>query len=433
MWDVVVLGLGGVGSFALRAVAQSSDSVLGVEQFQRGHDKGSSHGQSRIYRKAYFEHPNYVPWIEYSLQEFQKLQETFTASSSPSIVMPSGVLLMVPRENRHLLDAALATAKQHQIPVQVLEGDDLQARFPQFNYAHKSKDGGTIPMLGLYEPGGGVIRPENAIHAALQDAEAHGAQIWEDSKVLSLREIHSKESGTKCIELVIKRTTNNTIDGQTTATAQHTTTTIYARKVLLTAGPWTGDVLREWKPHLQTTRQLQTWVDISAMPSPHLYDGSTHKMPALGAILPGIDQPVYALPADLSQSSYRSNSYAACIKLGIHARPCPVDPSQNHSTRVTPDEEAELKSAIQATFGNDLGELPLHQTRPCLYTMTADEHFVIGNPSSMSSNCLFVVAGLSGHGFKMVPALGQIMADFALDRDLTKWNLDFCDPSRFGI
>jgi sarcosine oxidase len=76
MWDTVVLGLGGVGSFALRDVVRETkgESVLGIEQFTRGHDKGSSHGKSRVYRRAYFERSSYVPWIDFSLNEFTKLQ-----------------------------------------------------------------------------------------------------------------------------------------------------------------------------------------------------------------------------------------------------------------------------------------------------------------------------------------------------------------------
>lgn len=118
MWDTVVLGLGGVGAFALRAVArevgkdagakhEESSSVLGIEQFVRAHENGSSHGKSRVYRRAYFEHESYVPWIEFSLKEFRKLQQ----DHGIPILIESGVLLMVPKNDTKLLDAAVATAK----------------------------------------------------------------------------------------------------------------------------------------------------------------------------------------------------------------------------------------------------------------------------------------------------------------------------------
>ena len=98
MYDAVVVGLGGVGSFALRALSKgkSGGRFLGVERFSRGHVRGSSHGKTRIYRRAYFEHPNYVPWIEYSLSVFRELEQAMNVS----IMQQCGTLLMQPAESR---------------------------------------------------------------------------------------------------------------------------------------------------------------------------------------------------------------------------------------------------------------------------------------------------------------------------------------------
>ena len=88
MLDAVVIGCGGVGSFALRALARETKNILGIERFALNHAKGSSHGQSRIYRRAYFEHPNYVPWVDFSIQEFKKLEN----DNQVPILIESGVL-----------------------------------------------------------------------------------------------------------------------------------------------------------------------------------------------------------------------------------------------------------------------------------------------------------------------------------------------------
>lgn len=409
MWDVVVLGLGGVGAFALRAVAKDSaggSKVLGTEQFTIGHDKGSSHGQSRIYRRAYFEHANYVPWIEFSIQEFQTLQQEHEV---PILMESSGVLLMVPKSDTKLLDAAMATAKEHNIPVECLEGEAIAKRFPQF---HNCED-----RVGFYEPGGGVVKPELAISSAIKDAKQNGATIWEHTKILSLKEVASGESS--YVEIVVQRGNGGEKSSQPE--------TIQAKTVLVAAGAWTSKLIPSYEPHLKPIRQLQTWVDISSTSNPNLYNGQT-SMPAMVAVIPGLPLPVYTLPADINGA--KDDKYSTCVKLGIHGRNCPIDPDNNPAL-VTSEELNEMQNAIRKTFNAEIGSLSLTETKPCMYTMTKDAHFVIGVPKGYSRTC--VVAGLSGHGFKMVPALGQMLADFALGKGLDSWNADFCSPTRFGV
>jgi sarcosine oxidase len=137
-YDVVVVGLGAVGSFALRALAKQGQGarVLGVEQFRLGqHGRGSSHGRSRIYRRAYFEHPSYVPWIEHSIRVFRDLER----SQKVSLLEECGCLLLAPSRSSSsspnslpsLLASSLASAGQHGIPVEYLTANDLKQRYPQ--------------------------------------------------------------------------------------------------------------------------------------------------------------------------------------------------------------------------------------------------------------------------------------------------------------
>jgi sarcosine oxidase len=403
MWDTVVLGLGGVGSFALRAVAREDTkaSVLGIERFCRGHDKGSSHGKNRVYRRAYFEHPSYVPWIEFSIKECTALQ----SQQNIPIIQECGVLLAVPKDSANLIEAALASAKEHNIVTEELGVDALRQRFLQFSY--------TDDMIGVYEPGGGFMRPEAATTAALKDAEEYGATIWENTVVGSIREIQD-ETGCKVshIEIVVQREKGEE--------------TILARNVLVAAGAWTSELMPTFAPHLKVLRQLQTWVDTSPTTNSSIYDSS--RMPALGMLTADVPNPIYALPADSEAKA--TDKYKGCVKLGIHARECPVDPNLNPS-KVTQAEQEEMANAIKAGFRPEVSSQPLMETKPCMYTMTSDEHFMIGVPKGYERVC--VVAGLSGHGFKMVPALGQMLADFALGKGLDQWNASFCSPSRFGV
>lgn len=460
-YDTVVIGLGAVGSFALRAVARevatknamdgTDRQVLGIERFERCHDRGSSHGHSRIYRMAYFEHPSYVPWVQYSVKEFKALEEETNGGNS--ILNPCGVLVVVPRKDRKWLDASLASAAMHSIPIETLSIEELRRRFPQFRYTN----GGENEMMGVYESGGGMVRPERAIDAALKEVEQKcNAAIWENTIVHSLKEVKGDSSnGSKTfIELVVER--RNPSGGERSESV-----VVEARTVLIGAGAWTSTLIPSWEPHLKPVRILQTWVNVSKTSHPRHFDTPT--MPCAVMVNPKLPIPVYCLPADSEGIEYNLSTnksdgharYKNCIKLGVHGGES-IDPNVNSIQDITTVEEEEMYRAIQTTFCDDVAAVveraktdesklggakknSLLETKPCMYTMTSDEHFLIGTPSGMGNVC--AVAGLSGHGFKMAPALGQMLADFAIAADKgerqsmlnEKWKAGFCSPSRFGV
>jgi sarcosine oxidase len=400
MYDAVVLGLGGVGSFAIRALSkQKGVKVLGIERFSRGHTNGSSHGKSRVYRRAYFEHSNYVPWLNFSIQEFLKLEE----ETKIPIVKQCGVLL-AEEAGGDMLHAASASAKEHDIPTETLTVDQLRARFPQYRYQDN--------MAGLFEPGAGMVRPEKATGAALQQAEENGATIWETTQVNNFREVLDQQGNVEHVEIVVEREGGEV-------------ETISTKTVLVAAGAWTSRFIPSYAPHLKVTRQLQTWVDISALEDSDIYQSS--QMPAFAVATPEWPRPMFCLPAD---ELCDDDKYKNCVKLGIHGRDVPTDPDQNPAF-VTPAELEEMRGAIQVAFNPEAGSQPFADTWPCMYTQTVDDHFLIGVPKGYQKVC--AVAGLSGHGFKLTPALGQMLADFGLGKGLDKWNAGFCSPSRFGV
>lgn len=142
MWDVAVVGLGGVGSFALRSLARRSPSlqVIGTERFNIGHDNGSSHGATRIYRHAYFEHPDYVPLLKHSTAEFHMLQKEMQRP----IIEQCGNLIIERRGRRRrssgssatpIIDACLEAASRHAIEVELIDDHkELSRRYPQFHF-----------------------------------------------------------------------------------------------------------------------------------------------------------------------------------------------------------------------------------------------------------------------------------------------------------
>src|SRR5262245_14853312 len=169
-YDVIVLGLGAMGSAAAAAVARRGIGVLGVEQFGAVHDRGSSHGASRIVRMAYFEHPDYVPLLQRAYAGWARLEE----ATGSQLITWSGAL-MIGRPDSGTVAGALESARRWDLPHQLLDAAAMAEAFPQF-----AVDQGEVAVL---ERNAGVIHPERAVRSQLDDAAAHGAQLRFESVV----------------------------------------------------------------------------------------------------------------------------------------------------------------------------------------------------------------------------------------------------------
>ena len=400
LYDAVVVGLGGVGSFALRALSKKGGGkYLGVERFQRCHSRGSSHGKSRIYRRAYFEHPSYVPWIEFSLDVFRSLEGNVMQECGNLLVEPSTGNDTV-EDLPPLCRSSYGSALQYNIPVEYLTPMEMKERFPQFCYNHE--------MVGLLEPHAGFLRPELCMQAALKEAETfEGIDVWESTTVKSYTSLDADT-----LEVVLVK------DGETVS--------VQTKWLLISAGGWARELLPSWNQYAVPHRQLQGWIDVSSTDDPSLY--GYKKMPTWVLCTPDWPLPFYGLPADLDDPDYCTKP-----KLGIHCRDAEIKDLIANESTISSREMVELQEATtHALADSPWKDLPgpiYAEAKSCIYTMTPDAHFMIGSPAKN----VFAVGGLSGHGFKMVPALGQMMADFASDEDLRPWKLDFCSPSRFGL
>lgn len=375
--EVIVIGLGGVGAFALRALSQIGVDALGLERFAPGHDRGSSHGGTRVFRHAYFEHPDYVPLLRFSSDDFGHLE----ASRGTALLQRCGCLLLGPHDGA-MIEGAADAASQHGLAVERLGVEMLRRRYPQF----------ALPRgwVGLYEADAGFVRPEAAIRAALDEAVDRGARLRIEQSAAAWRE------------------TEGGVEVETAAGL------LRCDRLVVAAGAWTGALLPALRAQLRVTRQIQTWVEADDPESIDCRD-----LPAW--VLAREEGPaLYGIPADpLAPGKPR-------MKLGLHGRDDPVDPDR--VPRSVGRAELEELESLRARWLPRLSG-PIRAAKVCLYTSSPDAQLIVDRLPG--SRRVVLGAGLSGHGFKLCPALGRILAELAI-RGRSPLPADFLGLSRFG-
>ncbi|HEY5307978.1 MAG TPA: N-methyl-L-tryptophan oxidase, partial [Casimicrobiaceae bacterium] len=169
-YDVIIAGLGAMGSAAAFHLARRGVRVLGLDRYKPPHSLGSSHGDSRIIREAYFEHPVYVPMVRRAFELWHELER----ASGTSLRIQTGGL-MIGRPESELVAGARRSAQAHGLPHDLLSASDVRARFPMFN---PEPD-----MAAVWEPRAGVLFPEACISATLAQAQESGAALHFDEPV----------------------------------------------------------------------------------------------------------------------------------------------------------------------------------------------------------------------------------------------------------
>ena len=383
-WDLIVIGAGAVGSAALRAASEAGARVLGIEQYTPANPRGSSHGHSRIFRHAYFEHPDYVPLLRHSTARFESLER----ESGASLLHRCGMLVMGPRDSE-LVRGSLDSARRWKLDVEGLDAAALRARFTWFAVADDA--------TGAFEPDAGIVRPEATVSASIRVAGARGVELRTTSRV---RRIAEDLTGV----------TVETDDGIERASA-----------AIVAAGPWTSALLPELAPLLTVTRQVQAWLepidgtDASGMPC-WLFDRGPGQRAVYG--LAPDPRVATATPGELAPSRYP--------KVAFHGSADVVDPDVGARPVNAADIER-LRVVYGAVAPALAGTLAAAAT--CLYTMSPDGHFLVG--TRHGSRRTHFAAGLSGHGFKLAPALGDALCDVAL-RGRTDLPIEFLSPRRFA-
>lgn len=371
-YDVIVIGLGGMGSAAAYHLAARGQKVLGLEKFTPAHDQGSSHGGSRIIRQSYFEDPAYVPLL---LRAYE-LWEQLATDSQREVYRITGGLFCGPPDCETVA-GSLRAAREWSLPHEVLDAGELVARFPNFTPAPTD--------LAVYEAKAGFARPELTVRAHIDLAVKAGADLRFGEQVLSWSE---------------------TADGVrvTTGTATYT-----AGQVVICPGAWAPELLKEFGIPITVERQVLYWLD------------------PVGGTTPFVDQPIFIDENALGQQIYGFPAIdgpgggvkVAFFRKGRECTPETID-------RVVHDQEiAEMRVRV----GELLPALdgPCVHSATCMYSNTPDQNFVIArHPDSVN---VTVACGFSGHGFKFVPIVGEILADLAMT-GTTAHPIALFDPQR---
>ncbi|WP_029214421.1 N-methyl-L-tryptophan oxidase [Kallotenue papyrolyticum] len=367
-YDVIVLGLGGMGSAAAYHLAARGRRVLGLEQFTPAHDRGSSHGQTRIIREAYAEGPAYVPLVRRAYELWQALERT---TDTPLLQITGG--LMIGHPDTAFLQGVQASVQRHHLPHEVLSAEDLRRRYPVLR---------PLPdEIAIWEPRAGFLRPEACIQAHLAAAQRHGAALHFEEPVQRWR---ATDAG---VEVV-------------TARGRY-----QAERLVITAGAWLGALVAELAPHLRVERQPVFWF----APTELIEAWEPERFPIW--IWQRRDQPtLYGFPR-----------IDGLVKAGIH-HTGQWTTADSVERAVAPAEGDELRRLLAARFrGLDT---PPARAGVCLYTNSPDEHFIIDRHPAHAQ--VVVAAACSGHGFKFCSVVGELLADLTTDAsaqplDLFRW------------
>lgn len=377
MTDVIVVGLGVMGGQTLWRLAHRGLRVIGIERFTPGHDRGGSHGESRIIRSAYAEGAAYVPLIQRAWRLWRELER----ATGQSLVTRTGGL-SIGRPDSAYVAGSVASARAHGLGYEVLDADRLRRRYPP----HRVTD----DLVGVFEHDAGIVRPEPAVRAALDAATALGAEIL---------------TGTPVIEILPDASAPRVrLAGQE----------LTARHVVVAAGAWLPRLVPALADHLRRVRRVMGWFPVA---DPAAYAPQRF--------------PVFIRDYGDGSIFYGFGSLdGATIKVALHFWPGldePVDPDAG--PRPPDAADAALLGEVAAASLAGVRPAPIRM-KECTYTLTPDEGFLIGRRPDLPG--ITLLGGFSGHGFKFAPAVGETAARLAAGEPV-RVPIDVFDPLRFPI
>jgi sarcosine oxidase len=363
-YDAIVLGVGGVGSAVTAHLAARGLDVLGLERYDVPHARGSSHGSTRIVRRVQHEGADYVPLAERAYELWRDLE----AETGRDLLHVTGSVHAGPPESGLVADAR-AACDAHDVPYETLDAATLGERFPGYDLP----DG----FRALYQPDGGFLACEQGTIAYVEAAHAAGATVRAREQVLDWSE---------------------TGDGVRVRTEKGT---YAADELVVTAGPWSREFLPDHAADLVPVRAVMAWFQPERpdwftpdrFPVFVLRDGTGDGESALDD--GGYGFPVHDVPG---------------FKVGL-GDPQPVaDPGEVDRQPTRAEEELHRRFA-ERYFPAGAG--PTVGLTTCLWTMSRDDHFLLGRPAG--HDAVTVGAGFSGHGYKFASVLGEVLADLAVD------------------
>jgi len=371
-YDVVVAGLGAMGSATAAHLALRGQRVLGLERWSPGHRFGSSHGDSRIIREMYFEHPMYVPLLRRAYELWAELGKL---AEAPLLHMTGG--LMIGTREGMLVTGTLRSAREHRLPYELLTASEVSERFPAFELRED--------LVAVYDPRAGYLDPEACNAAHMEVARANGAHLQFEEPVESWE---SFDDGVRI----------------STSKSEYT-----ANRMVLAVGARTSELTGAVDLPLEVERQAVFWFGP---------DGETTRYdePAF---------PIWAHEYEPGEICYGFPTLPRGVKASVMHSGEVVDDVDTVRREVTDQEVEPLRRALSGILPA-LSRARVRERDICLFTNTPDHDFVIGfHPDDPR---VIVSSACSGHGFKFASVIGEIQADLAMSGqskfDLTPFRIE---------
>jgi sarcosine oxidase len=364
-YDCIVIGTGGVGSAALYYLAQRGTLVLGLDRFQPGHDRGSSHGDTRVIRMAYFEHPHYVPLLRRAYELWNQLSVTCQQQLYHEVG-----LLEVGDPNGEVVPGVLKSAQEHNLKIDTFTAREVTHRYPGF----------TMPesMMAVFEQQAGYLTVEACVLAYANEAKKLGAELHNDETV-----VNWKAHGNG----VTVTTTHGTYE---------------AARLIITPGAWASDLLVDIGIPFTVRRKSLFWYE-----APPVYQSAQ-----------GCPVFLYETPAGIFYGYPQVDTWG--LKVAEHTGGQAVSDPLTVDRNINDHDREAVETFLSQYLPGVSRTLRKHVV--CLYTMSPDSHFIVDHHPLYSQ--VAFVAGLSGHGFKFASVLGKILADLTLDGQ-TSLPIDF--------
>lgn len=359
-FEAIVIGLGAMGSATLHHLAELGTRALGIERFRAGHTQGSSHGDSRIIREQYFEHPLYVPLVQRAYELWEKLEE----QSGAHLMTITGGLMIGPPDGM-VVAGTIRSATTHHLPYDVLDSREVTARYPAFRLAKG--------LVAVLDPHCGFLDPEACNAAHIGAARRAGAEAHFEERVIGWK---PDGSGVRV----------DTSAGS-----------YFADRLLLSAGAWTSQLVDDLKLPLTVERQVAFWVEPGT--GSELYDQSRF--------------PIYAYEFTPGLICYGFPRLTRGVKVSImHDGETALTP-EGIRRIVSENEINAVRMALEPVLP-DLSRAPMLENAVCLFTNTPDHDFIIDFHPEYPQ--VLISSPCSGHGFKFASVIGEIQADLLMGR-----------------
>jgi len=374
-FDAIVLGLGAMGSSAALACVQRGQKVLGLEQFSLVHNQGSSHGQSRIIREVYYEHPAYVPLVQEAFRRWSDLE----TRTNQSLLTRCACANIGPPKSE-IIEGVQRAAGEHRLSIETWDAHAIRLNIPAM----------AVPddYVAVVEANAGWLRVEECIRSMHLQATRLGAMLQDKERVRSW----------KCTPHHVEVVTDKD--------------SYEAGHLIITAGPWAGQKLTELGLPLRVMRQQQLWF------TPPEAKASQYAAPQLPIFI--IDTPdghFYGIPSQAGPGVKIAQHYGA-----------PELSSPDGINRSFHNHDLVPVRQFLRNYLPSLAPATLASSAACIYTLSPDRHFIIDRHPLNERVAL--ATGFSGHGFKFAPVIGEMLADL-LENKVRKDTQQLFAVSRF--